>query len=267
MRFFKAAICQNKPSRIKSTSLTDAAYMIAEAADNGAEIVLLPEIFYHPYELKAISSIAEADKSSLAFLQETARKNKVFICSGTMAEIQGDRRYNKSYLLSPSGDLLHEYSKCHMFDVNFKGLRVKESSFFEKGSDIGVVKTPLATIGILVSDHIRFPEMARKLALMGAEMILVPAAFNTVTGPAHWDILFRARAIENQLYVAAASPARDNKAAYKAYGHSMFIDPWGTVLSKAGLHKNIIYADIDPSVISDVRGRMPLLELRRPDIY
>jgi omega-amidase len=184
-----------------------------------------------------------------------------------MVEREGDKRFNKSFLISPKGEILLEYSKCHLFDVSFKNLRTRESKIFEYGKEIKIAETELGKIGILICYDIRFPEMARKLSLLGAEIILVPAAFNTVTGPLHWEIMFRARAIENQVFLAAASPARDPDSSYQAYGHSMIIDPMGKILSEANIEEKIIYGDFTNEVITETRNKLPLLKHRRPEIY
>jgi predicted amidohydrolase len=267
MKKFKLAVCQNKPVRDKAASITHALEMAEEASGNGAEFVVFPEIFYHPYELKKIPLLTEENGETLETLKESAKRLGVYLCAGSIAVGENGKRYNRSYLISPKGKVLLEHSKCHMFDVSFKDLRAKESAVFDAGNELKTVKTELGKVGILICYDIRFPEAARKLALDGAEILIVPAAFNNVTGPAHWDVMFRARAIENQLFTVAASPARDMKALYKAYGHSMIIDPWGAVLSKAGIHEKIIYAELDPEKLADVRGRLPLLKHRRGDIY
>jgi predicted amidohydrolase len=130
-----------------------------------------------------------------------------------------------------------------------------------------VVKTPLGNIGILICYDIRFPEMARTLALKGAEIIIVPAAFNAVTGPAHWHIMFRARAIENQVFILAASQARVPDAVYETYGHSMVVDPWGLIISEAGEEEAIVHAQLKTDVIENTRKNLPLLSQRRPELY
>jgi predicted amidohydrolase len=119
----------------------------------------------------------------------------------------------------------------------------------------------------MICFDVRFPELARLLALEGVDVLLIPAAFNMITGPAHWDLTMRARALDNQVYVAAASPARDEQAEYVAYGHSMVVDPWGDVVVQAGTGEEVIMAEIDQEKIQDVRERLPLLSQRRTDLY
>jgi omega-amidase len=120
---------------------------------------------------------------------------------------------------------------------------------------------------MLVCYDIRFPEAARTLALKGMEVLLVPAAFNTVTGPLHWHITFRSRSVENQVFTAAASPARNNRSTYKAYGHSLVIDPWGKIICEAGSGEKIIYARLDPGKLEEARARLPLLKHRKQSLY
>ena len=261
------ALCQIKPLRDKEKSIARALEMIEEAAGNGAELVMLPEIFYHPYELKSIPGLADDGRSSIDPLRELAAKLGIHICSGSVAVRENDSNFNRAYLIGPTGDILLEHSKCHLFDVDFKELRTRESKVFAPGNSLRTADTGLGKIGMLICYDIRFPEAARKLALQGAEIILVPAAFNDITGPAHWHMTFRTRAVENQLYIAAASPARDNKAIYKAYGHSMSVDPWGNILSEAGEDEEIVYGLFDPEFLAEVRNKLPLLKHRREDIY
>jgi predicted amidohydrolase len=267
MKDVKAAIIQNRPSYDKNESINRALGMIKEAAGEGAALVTLPEIFYHPYELKGIRRVADTDSRTLDILKEASAKHGIYLCTGSIAVRQEKGFRNTSYLLSPSGDVLLEYSKTHLFDVELEGMRFKESAFITPGEKVEVTKTPVGTIGLLVCYDIRFPEMARKLALMGAEIIIVPAAFNPVTGPAHWHVVFRGRALENQVYMLAASQARVEGSAYEAYGHSMIVDPWGEICAEAKEDEKIIYSDLKASRLEETRKRLPLLAQRRPHLY
>ena len=241
--------------------------MIARAAKNKAGLVMLPEIFFYPYEINELKKIAEENNETIVKLQETAKENKIYLCTGSIAVKIKNRIYNKSYLIDPEGKIIYDYSKSHLFDVDLPHLNVQESSVFYPGNKLSLVTTGLGNIGILICYDIRFPEAARKLTLSGAELILVPAAFNNITGPAHWHAMFRARAIENQVYIAAASPARNNNSKYKAYGHSMIVNPWGKIISEAREKEKIIYADIRPDVLKEVREELPLLKHRRKELY
>jgi predicted amidohydrolase len=228
---------------------------------------LLPEIFNYAYEIELLKKIAEDNNETLIKLQEAANKNKIYLCTGSIPEKVKNKIYNKSYLINPDGQIIHSYCKSHLFDVELPHLRVQESQTFSPGNKISAISTELGKIGILICYDIRFPETARKLSLSGVEIILVPAAFNHITGPAHWHVVFRARAIENQVYIAAAALARNNNSKYKAYGHSMIIDPWGKIISEARKKEEIIYADLNPDILKKVRAELPLLKHRRTDLY
>ncbi len=241
--------------------------MINKAAENNAKMVILPEIFFYPYEINKLKKIADKNNETLNKLKTKAQEKNIYLCTGSIAEKEGTNTYNTSYLINPEGEIILKYSKCHLFDVNLPKLQVKESDTFQKGSILKTVNTELGKIGIIICYDIRFPEITRKLALDGIDILLVPAAFNTVTGPAHWHITFRTRAVENQIFIAAASPARNKKSAYSTYGHSMFIDPWGRILKQAGTGRSIIYCIIDPEVQYKTRARLPLLKHRRTDLY
>ena len=241
--------------------------MINKAAKNNADMVILPEMFAYPYEIDKLKEIADKNNETLNVLKTKAHEKKIFLCTGSIAEKEGTSTYNTSYLINPKGEIILKYSKCHLFDVDLPEVQVKESDTFQEGSVLKTVTTELGKIGIIICYDIRFPEMARKLTLEGIDILLVPAAFNTVTGPAHWHITFRTRALENQIFIAAAAPARNNKSAYRAYGHSMFIDPWGRILKQAGTGSSIIYCIIDPEVQHKTRASLPLLKHRRTDLY
>jgi omega-amidase len=241
--------------------------MLDKAAVRGAELIVLPEIFYYPYEIDRLKDHADKDERILNLLREWAKTHQKYLCTGSLVEKRGKEYYNTAYLIDPEGNILLKYSKSHLFDVELPALKVRESEVFAKGGNIQTADCELAKIGILICYDIRFPEMARLLSAQGAEIILVPAAFNTITGPAHWEITFRSRAVENQCFVAAASPARNKKSQYQAYGHSLVVDPWGRVLAEAGTGEEIIYTRLDPEVLAETRARLPLLKHRREDLY
>jgi len=260
MQSFKLGICQNLPGTIKQDNVTRALSMIKEAASQGAQLVLLPEMFYFVYELNKLRAIAEDNQQTLNILAGAAKEYGIYLCTGTMAEKSGDQIFNKSYLIDPAGKVILAYAKSYLFDVDLPGLVVKESSLFTKGSAYPVTDTAFGKIGILVCYDMRFPETGRALVKQGAEIILIPAAFNHITGPMHWHITLRTRAVENQCFVAAASPARNPHSTYHAYGHSLCVDPWGRILTEADTDETIIYCDCNADVLTDTRMRLPLLK-------
>ena len=267
MKPFKVALCQITPFHDKMRSVESALSMVCEAASNGASLAVLPEMFYHPFELsEIIKKIGDEDQILDTFCN-CARTAGIYICTGSMAVRQGENVFNRSYLIDSQGYVLLSYDKCHLFDVNFRSFRAHESLVFTPGMDVVVAKTELATIGIVICYDIRFPELVRSVALMGAELLLVPAVFNTVTGPAHWNIMMQARAVENQLFLAAVSQGKNPGSSYHSYGHSMIVSPWGDILCEASDEQEILYADIEPEVLEDTRNSLPLLRHRREELY
>ena len=210
MKDISMAICQNTTTHNKQENISNVISMIEKAAQNNTQLVMLPEIFTYPYELKNLSAIAEENDDTQNKLSQKAKELGIFLCSGSLPIKENDKIFNRAFLFGPDGSMLLQHDKCHLFDVDLPDLKTKESDVFIPGNDAIIVKTELGNIGMLICYDIRFPELARKLSNAGAEIILVPAAFSTITGPAHWHTLFRTRAIENQCYIAAASPARNN---------------------------------------------------------
>jgi omega-amidase len=240
--------------------------MIERAAEKKADLVALPELFYLPYELSLIKKTGDMGRL-LSRFSLSARKNNIFICPGSLAIKTDSGLQNRSFLIGPAGEILISYSKCHLFDARLKNIKASESAVFTPGNEVVAAKTGLCSIGIQICYDIRFPELARMLALQGTELLLVPAVFNAVTGAAHWHLLHRARAIENQMFVAAVSQARTGHSPFVAYGHSMVISPWGEILAEAGEREETIFADIDPKVLENTRRQMPVFSHRRRDLY
>jgi predicted amidohydrolase len=266
---FRLAVCQMSVTRDKETNIRHAGEMVREAAAGGAKVVALPEMFNCPYETHLFPAYAESypDGETVKMLARVAVDAGIVLVGGSIPERDGDKVYNTSFIFGPRGELLGRHRKVHLFDVDLPNLRIRESSTLGPGNNLDVIDAGLCKLGVMICFDVRFPELARLLALEGAHVLVIPAAFNTITGPAHWEMSMRARAVDNQVYVAAASPARDESAKYVAYGHSMIIDPWGEVVAEAGTGEEIIMAEIDPEKIKDVRGRLPLLSQRRTDLY
>jgi predicted amidohydrolase len=243
--------------------------MVEEAAANGAGLIAFPEIFYYPYELSLLGGLSGDEETILDGFRKLANRHHVYLCSGSMVCNHDGKNFNTSHLIDPQGTDILTYSKCHMFDAQVGDMQVKESAVFSAGNHVTTVATQLCTMGILICYDIRFPEMAREIVRQGAELLLVPAAFNYITGAAHWKFFMQTRATENQLYIAAISPGRDfaHDTTYQAYGHSMVVSPWGDIIAEAGEDETIIYADLDPKILENVRKRLPLLQHRRNKLY
>lgn len=269
MNSYKLAICQMKTSNNKTVNIQHAIEMIAEASKNGADVVALPEMFNCPYENRFFKEFAEEypGETSKA-LSKIALDCGVYLIGGSIPEFEDGKIYNTSYVFDKSGILIGRHRKVHLFDIDVKnGVSFKESDTLSRGNDITVIDTEYGKIGVAICYDVRFPELSRLMALKGAEIVILPAAFNMTTGPAHWELSIRMRALDNQIFFAGVSPARDENASYISYANSMVSDPWGRIIGAAGKDENIIYVDIDRSLIGKIRQQLPLLNHRRTDLY
>lgn len=267
---FKVAVCQMLVVDDKDANIEKAVHLMEKSGRSGADLVVLPEMFNCPYENEKFPLYAEnrADSETLNAVSSAAREQGVYLVAGSIPERDDDKIYNTSFIINPQGEVIGSHRKLHLFDVDVpEGITFKESDTLTAGDKLTVLDTDLARIGVAICYDIRFPELSRLLALEGVELMVLPGAFNMTTGPVHWKTLIRSRAIDNQFFLAAASPARDTSASYVAYGHSMIVDPWGEVLAEAGSGEEIIYADIQLNRIKEVRSQIPVLENRRMDIY
>ncbi len=267
---FKLALCQMKVVDNKDFNIKNALDMIKTAALNKSDMVVLPEMFNCPYQNSKFIEYAEEENGSrtIKAISKAAKDLNIYIIAGSIPELEGGSLYNSSFVFNRNGEIIGRSRKIHLFDIDIPGkISFKESDTLSAGNQITVIHTELCKIGVAICYDIRFPELSRIMALEGAEIIVIPGAFNMTTGPAHWETLIRGRAIDNQLYVAAASPARNEELSYVAYGNSMVADPWGEVLARASGEEEIVYADIKLSRIKEIREELPVLSGRREDIY
>ncbi len=263
-----------------AANLEAAARLIAEAAAQGAGLVALPENFA-VLDGGPLSQFAERQGEGgllQEFLAEQARSHRILLLGGTIplssrpgsdsaasATISDGRVRPASLLYGPDGLLLARYDKIHLFDVQVDDRQAtySESSSFEPGEQVVAVDTPLARIGMSVCYDLRFPELYRQLAAAGAELLTVPSAFTRVTGEAHWEVLLRARAIENQCYVVAPNQGGVHSATRETFGHSMVVDPWGRVLACVESGEGVALASMDLDELHELRQRMPVARHRR----
>ena len=236
---------------------------------NGTDLVMLPEMWNGPYDASLFPTFAEPeDGPSRQFLSSLAKEKRVFLCGGSIAESENGRVYNTSYVFDPNGMQIAKHRKAHLFDIDIDGgQHFHESDTLSPGTRATVFSTPFCRMGLCICYDIRFPELARLMADDGAEVILVPAAFNMTTGPAHWELLFRSRALDNQVYTVGTAPARDRSASYQSWGHSIVCSPWGDVLVQAGERESIVFAALDLARLRRVREELPVLKQRRTDLY
>uniref|UniRef100_A0A0B7BE83 omega-amidase n=1 Tax=Arion vulgaris TaxID=1028688 RepID=A0A0B7BE83_9EUPU len=269
MTKFKLALVQMAVGISKSDNIANAVKFIAEAAKVGANIVTLPECFNSPYGTKHFPEYAEPIPGpSTQALAEAAKENSVYVVGGSIPERDGDKLYNTCTIFNPKGELVTQHRKIHLFDIDVPGkITFKESEVLSSGNQLTMFHTPYCSIGVGICYDIRFAEMAQIYASKGCSLLLYPGAFNMTTGPAHWEALQRGRALDNQVYVATVSPARDFTAGYIAWGHSSIVNSWGEVIATTDEKESIVYADIDLGEVEDVRNMIPLRNQRRYDLY
>ncbi|RMH39404.1 MAG: carbon-nitrogen hydrolase family protein [Deltaproteobacteria bacterium] len=257
-------------------NLAECRRWVAEAASRGARLVALPECYAFlgrdEAQKRAIAEVLDEASPGpiLAATREWARDHRVWLIGGGMAErpagdAAGDKVYNTLVVFAPDGRLAAAYRKIHLFDVDIPGgATLRESDSTLAGDEVVTVATPLGVLGLSICYDLRFPELYRRLVDQGAEILAIPSAFTAFTGAAHWHVLVRARAIENQAFVVAPAQVGRHNDRRESYGHSLIVDPWGGVLAECdGAHPGIAVAEIDLDVLRTRRAQMPCLEHRR----
>ena len=265
----KIGIVQMQTSENKEMNINKAKEGIEEVVKKGAEIVILPEIFNSPYDTKKFREYSEEKNGrTWSFLSSIAKKNKIYLIGGSIPEKENDKVYNTSFIFDSEGNQISRHRKMHLFDIDVKGGQsFKESESLTPGNSICVFNTPYCKIGLCICFDMRFPELSRLMVLKGAQIIIVPAAFNMTTGPPHWESMFKQRAIDNQCFTIGVAPARNEKASYISYANSIVVNPWGNIIYRANEKESFDVFDIDLSEINSIRKQLPLLSARRSDIY
>jgi predicted amidohydrolase len=225
-------------------------------------------MFQTPYELPLLRSRAEESSGpTLARISALARALSLHIVAGSIPEKRGGSCFNSAFVFAPDGREIGVHRKIHLFDVSLEEVRVQESAVLAAGEKPLVVETPFCRLGVAICYDTRFPEIFRYFETRGVEVVAIPAAFSRTTGIAHWHLLMRSRAVDFQVYLAAACPAPNPTSSYVAYGHSLVVDPWGKVLAEAGEGTEHVLAEIKAERLAKVRRELPLLQHRRRDLY
>lgn len=277
MRSFRVSAIQLKAGSDKASNQATAARLAEEAARDGAQMLVLPEVFGWRGRRSDEVAASESVPGPLAdFVAGLARRLGVYIVAGSILELADSdavstgartprKCYNTSLLFAANGELMARYRKIHLFEVAIDGeVEINEGETRIAGDDVVCVDTELGKVGMAICYDLRFPELFRRFADRGAEIMVLPSAFTEPTGQAHWHTLLRARAIENQCFVVAANQFGPTGLGFSDYGHSLIVDPWGEIIAEAGaIGEEALTAEISAERLSQVRAKLPSLANRR----
>ena len=272
---FLAAVVQLWPQETLEKNLAAAKVLIKRAAEDGSQLVVLPENFAY-LGCKDLADVGMAEQARgpvYEFLGKQARRHSLWLVGGTVPVSDRDspKPFARSWLFDPQGNLTQHYDKIHLFDVDVpkaidqtsQQVSYRESDDYRSGTEVVVADTDLGGLGMTVCYDLRFAELYRQLADAGAQVVAVPAAFTTATGRDHWELLLRARAVDNQLFVIAANMVDRNHPRRGLWGGSAIIDPWGTVLAELDNQPGVAIAEINLERLAEVRSKMPIAEHRK----
>jgi predicted amidohydrolase len=265
----RVSVCQMRSGEDVAANVATAEGLLNLAADGGADLAALPEVFTYLGRSSGRAAAAEpVPGPTTERLAVIARERQMWVLGGSVLESDGGRVFNTSVLFDRSGELVARYRKIHLYDVELPDQRpIRESDTFTAGEQLVTHATEQARLGLSICYDLRFPELYRGLMVLGAEVLCVPSQFQHTTGTAHWEVLLRARAIENQCFVVAPGQwgafGREGSNR-RSYGHSMIVDPWGRVLVEAPEEGDGVFGtDLDLTELHDIRTRLPALQHRR----
>jgi len=270
MKIIKIANLQLKVYADKKENVNQIRRILEKDELAEVDFITLPEMFNCPYQTSNFPVYAEEDQGETwTACAELARKHNVYLSAGSIPERDSKGLiYNTAYVFDRNGNQIGKHRKAHLFDIAVSGGQCfKESDTLTAGNEVTVFDTEFCKVGLCICYDFRFPELARLMVQEGAEIILVPAAFNMTTGPAHWETMFRQRALDNQIYAIGTAPARDTSSGYISWGHSIITGPWGDIIMQMDEKETVKITEIDLDVVSKVRAELPLLAHRRLDMY
>jgi deaminated glutathione amidase len=267
----RVGLCQINSQADKEANISRAEELIDEAASRGARLITLPEYVDYLGADEAKDGIAERIPGPTTDrFAAKAKQHNAYILGGSIieeSEMPG-KFYNTSTLFNPQGELIATYRKIHLFDIDITGnVSANESNRILPGDQIVTAEVDGHKVGLTICYDLRFPELYRLLALEGAEIMFVPAAFTEFTGKDHWHTLLKARAVENQCFVVAPGQFGPHGEGKKCYGHSLAVDPWGTFLADAPNQEGVVIAELDFEYLNKIRTQVPSLANRRPSAY
>lgn len=268
-RYLKIGMCQPLLGYDTRANIDKALSLIDDAAEQGAEIAVLPEMFSSPYEPAAIRAAVALTPEALNCLSGKARQHGIYVVGGSLPHAAtGSKPMNRACVFDPEGLMIHSHDKLHLFDCTPPGgPTVRESETVMSGSELGVFETPWGLAAVLICYDIRFTPLLQILVDRGVKLLFVPAQFSLSTGKAHWEMLLRMRAVEIQGVVAGVQPAQNPDLSYVPFGHSITAGPWGEVLGDAGAQEAVSVVTVDMEECARIRSVFPLIEHRRTDLY
>lgn len=258
----KVAAIQMKVGSNKRENLLTVGRYLEKVAKKGIDMAVLPEMFCCPYQTEKFPIYAEKERGDVwQRLSEYARKYGIYLVAGSMPELgENGKVYNTAYVFDRNGNPIGKHRKIHLFNIDVEGGQYfKESDTLSAGEAITLFETEFGTMGVCICFDVRFPKLFQKMVEGGAKMVFVPAAFNRTTGPAHWELLFRARALDGQIYVMGCASARNENSSYHSWGHSILTDPWGRVIGQLNEKEGVLLGVVDWEVENRVRREIPLL--------
>lgn len=266
----RVAVVQMNSRDDKAANLATAEAFLAESAARGADLAVLPELWSYLGPKDRHAQVAETIPGPTSeFLAGIARRHRLWLVAGSYLERVADqpRLFNTCLALDPDGEVVARYRKLHLFDVDVDGYSYLESATMAAGGEVVAAELAGVRAGLTICYDLRFPELYRRLAVGGAKLITVPSAFTRETGKDHWEVLLRARAIENQVFVLAAAQVGNHPPGRACYGNALIADPWGVVLARAGYQECVVVADLDLNYQQQVSKELPSLEHRRNDLF
>ncbi len=259
-------IIQNTVQKKITDSLKNVDNILSKVTDETIDFIVLPEMFTTPYEVERFEAYSQTDTSeTITHLQHLAQKYNAYVIGGSVPEKTNTHLYNTSYILNRKGKIIHKYRKIHLFAITYpNGETFDERDTLNAGNRLGVFETEFGKMGVMICFDIRYPLLAQKLTNAQVSAIFVPGAFNQFTGPLHWETTFKARAIDNQLFMIGCSASSASYGNYQTYGHSLIVDPLGSVIDSLKDQEGYLDITIDLEDIPTVRNKLPIQKMRKP---
>ncbi|MGM0495805.1 MAG: carbon-nitrogen hydrolase family protein [Bacillota bacterium] len=258
----KILVIQNSVKEKYKDNIDNLKKLLTKNKSNKYDFIIFPEMFTTPYELKYFQKFKHYKNSDIfKFLKNIANKYNSYVIGGSIPEADSDKIYNTSFIFNRNGDLISKYRKIHLFSITYPNKTTfSEADVLSPGKEIITFDTEFGKIGIMICFDIRFPLLAKKIREKGAKVIFVPGAFNSFTGPLHWHTTFKARAIDNQIFLVGASPSNDSFGNYEPYGHSLVVNPLGKILNQLKEDEGLFEINIDLNEIDNARNTIPIVK-------